>query len=222
MTRTPLVAANWKMNGRYGLVAELGAALAAAEAALGREGLTRHPLGPSLGQCCGGAVVLLTEHFDAARVAALRSGQVDTISRVAPQRAARLQAEPSLRLQDIPGKQYYGFSMQTGAAPFDALQIRHQHIRRPQIQHPPKSVARVFGLSAGDRRVKRRRDSGEAFQIPRRQRLFKPEKIELLQRTSETDGLALGQALVRIRHQANAWSDNLSHQFHARYVCGGV
>ena len=31
MTRTPLVAANWKMNGRYGLVAELGAALAAAD-----------------------------------------------------------------------------------------------------------------------------------------------------------------------------------------------
>ncbi len=60
----------------------------------------------------------------AARVAALRSGQVDTISRVAPQRAARLQAEPSLRLQDIPGNQYYGFAMQTGAAPFDALHIR--------------------------------------------------------------------------------------------------
>ena len=31
MTRTPLVAANWKMNGRYGLVAELGAALATAD-----------------------------------------------------------------------------------------------------------------------------------------------------------------------------------------------
>ena len=50
--------------------------LAAAEAALGREGLTRHPLGPSLGQCCGGAVVLLTEHFDAGRVAALEGQEV--------------------------------------------------------------------------------------------------------------------------------------------------
>ena len=45
--------------------------LTAAEAALRHEGLTRHPLGPSLGQCCGGAVVLLTEHFDAERVAAV-------------------------------------------------------------------------------------------------------------------------------------------------------
>jgi len=31
MTRTPLVAGNWKMNGRHGLVAELGAALTAAD-----------------------------------------------------------------------------------------------------------------------------------------------------------------------------------------------
>lgn len=43
----------------------------AAQAALTRQGLTRHPLGPELGQCCGGAVTLLTEHYDAAAVAAL-------------------------------------------------------------------------------------------------------------------------------------------------------
>lgn len=41
----------------------------AAGAALTRQGLTRHPLGPELGQCCGGAVTLLTEHYDAALVA---------------------------------------------------------------------------------------------------------------------------------------------------------
>lgn len=33
--------------------------------------LTRHPLGPELGQCCGGAVTLLTEVYDAASVAHL-------------------------------------------------------------------------------------------------------------------------------------------------------
>ncbi|MHA6344693.1 xanthine dehydrogenase accessory protein XdhC [Roseivivax sp. CAU 1761] len=38
----------------------------AAGAALTRTGLSRHPLGPALGQCCGGAVTLLTEHYDAA------------------------------------------------------------------------------------------------------------------------------------------------------------
>jgi xanthine dehydrogenase accessory factor len=37
----------------------------AAKAAFVRNGLTRHPLGPELGQCCGGAVTLLTEHYDA-------------------------------------------------------------------------------------------------------------------------------------------------------------
>ncbi|SMX50771.1 xanthine dehydrogenase accessory protein XdhC [Maliponia aquimaris] len=37
----------------------------AARQAFTRNGLTRHPLGPELGQCCGGAVTLLTEHYDA-------------------------------------------------------------------------------------------------------------------------------------------------------------
>ncbi|ETX14832.1 molybdenum cofactor sulfurylase [Roseivivax halodurans JCM 10272] len=43
----------------------------AAREAFARRGLTRHPLGPSLGQCCGGAVTLLTEVWDAGAVAAL-------------------------------------------------------------------------------------------------------------------------------------------------------
>lgn len=45
--------------------------LEAARRALCAEGLTRHALGPDLGQCCGGAVTLLTEHYDAERLAAL-------------------------------------------------------------------------------------------------------------------------------------------------------
>lgn len=60
----------------------------------------------------------------AARVAALRGGQVDAINSVAPQRVARLRAEPSLRLQEIAGNRYYGFAMQTGASPYDALHVR--------------------------------------------------------------------------------------------------
>jgi xanthine dehydrogenase accessory factor len=43
----------------------------AARRALSAPGLSRHPLGPALGQCCGGAVTLLTEIFDVAAVAAL-------------------------------------------------------------------------------------------------------------------------------------------------------
>ncbi|MCV6585559.1 MAG: xanthine dehydrogenase accessory protein XdhC [Marinibacterium sp.] len=38
---------------------------AARTARNGQTGLSHHPLGPALGQCCGGAVTLLTERFDA-------------------------------------------------------------------------------------------------------------------------------------------------------------
>lgn len=48
----------------------------AARAAFARAGLTRHPLGPSLGQCCGGSVTLLTEHYDAAALARLERQEV--------------------------------------------------------------------------------------------------------------------------------------------------
>lgn len=41
----------------------------AAQSALHHQGLTRYPLGPALGQCCGGAVTLLCEHYNAARLA---------------------------------------------------------------------------------------------------------------------------------------------------------
>lgn len=48
-------------------------AIAEARAALhdGRDRLARKALGPGLGQCCGGAVSLLTEIWDAARLSAL-------------------------------------------------------------------------------------------------------------------------------------------------------
>lgn len=43
----------------------------AAAQALDRTGFSRHPLGPELGQCCGGAVTLLTEVHDAQTLGAL-------------------------------------------------------------------------------------------------------------------------------------------------------
>ncbi len=39
-------------------------------------GLSQHALGPDLGQCCGGAVTLLSEAYDAASVAALDGGVI--------------------------------------------------------------------------------------------------------------------------------------------------
>lgn len=46
----------------------------AARRALTGAGLSRHALGPDLGQCCGGRVTLLTEIFDAEAVAAVPEG----------------------------------------------------------------------------------------------------------------------------------------------------
>lgn len=54
----------WK-DGQSGTIGGGALEFQAAQQAFRRKGLTRHPLGPELGQCCGGAVTLLTEHFSA-------------------------------------------------------------------------------------------------------------------------------------------------------------
>ncbi len=59
-------------NGQSGTIG--GGALefeAAAAARQGRVGLSHHALGPELGQCCGGAVTLLSEVYDAQKLATL-------------------------------------------------------------------------------------------------------------------------------------------------------
>ncbi|WP_323771661.1 xanthine dehydrogenase accessory protein XdhC [Antarctobacter sp.] len=64
----------WPERGGTGQSGTIGGGaleFAAAREAFDQKGLTRHPLGPALGQCCGGAVTLLTEQFDAAALAAL-------------------------------------------------------------------------------------------------------------------------------------------------------
>lgn len=45
----------------------------AAAQAFDRDGFSKHPLGPELGQCCGGAVTLWTEVFDAVSLAELET-----------------------------------------------------------------------------------------------------------------------------------------------------
>ncbi|WP_425041273.1 xanthine dehydrogenase accessory protein XdhC [Primorskyibacter sp. S187A] len=58
-------------GGQSGTIGGGALEFAAAQAALERDTYTvsRHALGPELGQCCGGAVTLVTEVFDAERVA---------------------------------------------------------------------------------------------------------------------------------------------------------
>ncbi|WP_417210632.1 xanthine dehydrogenase accessory protein XdhC [Antarctobacter sp.] len=69
----------WPEQGGTGQSGTIGGGaleFAAAAAAFDHAGLTRHPLGPSLGQCCGGAVTLMTEQFDATALAALEGRDV--------------------------------------------------------------------------------------------------------------------------------------------------
>ncbi|WP_428928340.1 xanthine dehydrogenase accessory protein XdhC [Marinibacterium sp. SX1] len=54
---------------------------AAAAARAGRRGLSRQALGPDLGQCCGGAVTLLTEGFTRDDLARLDAGTTDVLAR---------------------------------------------------------------------------------------------------------------------------------------------
>ena len=63
-------------GGQAGTIGGGALELMASREALERPGLRRHALGPGLGQCCGGAVVLLTEIHDAASVAALEGQEV--------------------------------------------------------------------------------------------------------------------------------------------------
>lgn len=58
-------------GGQSGTIGGGALELMAAQQAIEARGLTRHALGPELGQCCGGAVALLTEVFDEGRLEAL-------------------------------------------------------------------------------------------------------------------------------------------------------
>lgn len=69
--------------------------------------VTRHALGPDLGQCCGGAVTLVTEVFDAASLAALDLTGACALRRVAGDAAVPLALRRALaRARDqgvVPG-----------------------------------------------------------------------------------------------------------------------
>lgn len=52
-------------GGQSGTIGGGALEFAAAQAALTTQGATRHPLGPGLGQCCGGSVTLWTDQIDA-------------------------------------------------------------------------------------------------------------------------------------------------------------
>ncbi|MFW2545055.1 xanthine dehydrogenase accessory protein XdhC [Primorskyibacter sp. 2E107] len=69
----------WREGARPGQSGTIGGGTLEHEAArhaFDRHGATRHALGPEMGQCCGGAVTLWTEQFDAEAVAALEGRRV--------------------------------------------------------------------------------------------------------------------------------------------------
>ncbi len=64
-------------SGQSGTIGGGALELDAAQRAIsGKSGLERIPLGPGLGQCCGGAVTLLTERWDAEKLAGLTGASV--------------------------------------------------------------------------------------------------------------------------------------------------
>ena len=67
--------------------------LQAATQALLSDRVSRHALGPELGQCCGGAVTLVTEIFDAQRLAAIQGSVFARGKGDLPMSVARILAE---------------------------------------------------------------------------------------------------------------------------------
>ncbi|MEM8978766.1 MAG: xanthine dehydrogenase accessory protein XdhC [Pseudomonadota bacterium] len=65
----------WR-NGQSGTIGGGALELQAAQTALNltKDTVTTHPLGPALGQCCGGAVTLLTEAYEQSRAESLAEG----------------------------------------------------------------------------------------------------------------------------------------------------
>ncbi|MFZ5962580.1 xanthine dehydrogenase accessory protein XdhC [Thalassococcus sp. BH17M4-6] len=78
----------------------------AARVALHTSGPTRHPLGPSLGQCCGGAVTLLTEHFRAPDLDALSHRPVHARGPGTPPLAVRRILDRARNSGELPAPQY--------------------------------------------------------------------------------------------------------------------
>jgi xanthine dehydrogenase accessory factor len=60
----------WK-GGQSGTIGGGALEYQSAAQAFDRSGFSRHPLGPELGQCCGGSVTLLTEQYDTGALVAL-------------------------------------------------------------------------------------------------------------------------------------------------------
>lgn len=100
-----LVWSSGRSGGQSGTIGGGALEFEAAEVARNQQGashLSKHALGPDLGQCCGGAVTLLSEVYDAATVAALdaeiiaravQDGPVQS-GKVMPLSVTRLLAQP--------------------------------------------------------------------------------------------------------------------------------
>ena len=104
----------------------------------------------------------------------------------------------------------------------DPLQVRHQHVRRAQLEHAAEAIAGVLGLAARNRGVEGRGDPREAVEVPGRERLLEPGQVEFLELPAEADRLGLVQALIGVRHELDLRPDRLAHGAHARNVGAGA
>ncbi|PRX33799.1 xanthine dehydrogenase accessory factor [Meinhardsimonia xiamenensis] len=135
-------------------VAAARAALAAGRAAF----VSRVPLGPALGQCCGGAVTLVTEVWDEARLAALGAGaalrRVEGASAEPPLALARLAARARSEGAAAPTRLEGGWLIEPLAAPVRQLWVWGAgHVGRAivQVMAPLPDVAITWIDTAQER-----------------------------------------------------------------------
>lgn len=122
-----LVRAGWQSGTIGGGALEWEATRMAREAlAAGRDRLDRVPLGPNLGQCCGGAVTLLTETWDEARLAKL--GEVAAVARALPGTEGAMPASvarlvAAAKVSPAPTRMNDGWLIEPVAAPENSLWV---------------------------------------------------------------------------------------------------
>lgn len=122
----------WR-DGQSGTIGGGALEFAAAEAARsGKTGLSRHALGPELGQCCGGAVTLLTECYDEAALAGLTG---DVIAR--PARAPLADADNATPAAPLGVRRALAQARAAGVAP-DPRLIEGWMVE--PVQHPSRQI----------------------------------------------------------------------------------
>lgn len=108
--------------------------------------LTKHPLGPGLGQCCGGAVTLLTEVFDDKRLESARKAITDSgsFARAADNLDAALPASVEKMLRRMGEDGEPGRTALTGGWVIEPVSAPTRHVWLYGAGHVGLAIARAL------------------------------------------------------------------------------